>query len=117
MIPASPPATDGVPARPRGRLATAVARRLPALASTPFRRYVFGVLLADGSHAMFAVTASWLVYELTGAVQRRIRAGGARLLPHRADAGLRPRCSRRRLAADRLGRRRMLMATNERPRR
>jgi MFS family permease len=98
---------------PRGRRSTVrgvVARRLPALAAPAFRIYWFGMLIAEGATYMFQITAAWLVYELTApplnvAVMLGV-LGFCRTIPMLAFVLVGG------VAADRLGRRTMLLVTN-----
>lgn len=87
-----------------------VARRLPALAHPAFRRYWFGVLGAEGATSMFQLTTAWLVYELTAPPLNVAFMLGVLgfcwtipMLAFVLAGGI---------AADRLGRRRMLLVTN-----
>jgi MFS family permease len=86
------------------------ARRLPALGYPAFRTYWAGVLVAEGATYMFQLAAAWLVYELTGpplnvAFMLGV-LGFCRTIPMLAFVLIGG------VAADRLGRRRVLLLTN-----
>jgi MFS family permease len=86
------------------------ARRLPALARPAFRTYWLGILAAEGATAMFQLTAAWLVYELTApplnvAFMLGV-LGFCRTIPMLAFVLVGG------VAADRLGRRTMLLLTH-----
>jgi MFS family permease len=88
----------------------ATARRLPALAHPAFRIYWFGILIAEGSTSLFQLTAAWLVYTLTApplnvAFMLGV-LGFCRSVPMLAFVLIGG------VAADRLGRRTMLLVTN-----
>jgi len=94
----------------RARMTRVAARRLPALGYPAFRTYWAGVLVAEGATYMFQITAAWLVYELTGpplSVAFMLGVlGFCRTIPMLAFVLIGG------VAADRLGRRRVLLLTN-----
>ncbi|MGH2587144.1 MAG: MFS transporter [Dehalococcoidia bacterium] len=86
------------------------ARRLPALGYPAFRTYWAGVLVAEGATYMSQLAAAWLVYELTApplnvAFMLGV-LGFCRTIPMLAFVLIGG------VAADRLGRRRVLLLTN-----
>ena len=88
----------------------AAARRLPALAHPAFRTYWLGMLVAEGATYIFQLTAAWLVYELVApplnaAVMLGV-LGFCRTVPMLAFVLIGG------VAADRLGRRPMLLLAN-----
>jgi MFS family permease len=105
--------TTGVAAaggRRHGRAAALLRGRLPALAHPGFRTYLTSAPLADGGVIMFQLSASWTVYELAkpplNAAFMLGVLGFCRSIPMLAlvlFGGV---------AADRLGRRRVLLLTN-----